>query len=62
MKKQYDKKITMILVNEQTDHKHIIYKHTIRNTSRELGKQETSKKVRDTIRNIFFTNLISRIY
>ena len=52
----------MILVNEQTDHKHIIYKHTIRNTSRELGKQETSKKVRDTIRNIFFTNLPSRIY
>ena len=34
----------MILVNEQADYKHIIYKHTIRNKSRKMVKQEISKE------------------
>lgn len=62
MKKQYKKKIAVILVNEQADRKHIIYKHTIRNKSRKMVKQDTSKEHKSQkMNNISSTNLTNKI-
>ena len=62
VKKHYKKKIAVILVNEQADHKHIIYKHTIRNKSRKMVKQETRKECkRQKMNNISFINLTTKI-
>lgn len=59
MKKQYKKKITMVSVNEQADHKHNLPKDKVQlGINEEKGSNQMLKKKKR--QNVFFTNLISK--